>query len=519
MSTNIYKTTAQVTLFSTIEKTLSFAYRIILSRGIGAEGLGIYQIALSVFSVLLTAASSGVPVTVSRLITKQNALGNTAGKNAVVTAGIVSTMLFTVPACALIFAFRGLFGALFSDGRCLDVFLIILPGLIITSVYAVMRGTFWGDRQFMPYSLIELAEDALMVVTGTILVAGAADAADGARRAGIAVFVSYVFSFAVSLGWYFRKGGRLVNPKTQLKPLLSSALPITAMRTSSSLLNSLVAVLMPFLLVKLCGLTDAEAVSLYGVAAGMAVPILFIPSSLIGSIAVVLAPELSENFYKNKTERLKDDIEKLLRAASLIALMLIPLLFAMGGAVGEVLFSEELSGEIVQNCCFILLPMCLSMITNTVLNSMNRERATLIYYFFGAAAMLACIAALTPVCGVYSFVIGLGASFVISAALNLRLLKKLCKGIKYRAYALKGIFACALCCLFGRLLMGILDNYMPLIWQIVVCGIILAAFTAMAFRLADMYTFAPALGALKARLGKAGRKKRAAGKKAKNSAL
>ena len=157
MSTNIYKTTAQVTLFSTIEKTLSFAYRIILSRGIGAEGLGIYQIALSVFSVLLTAASSGVPVTVSRLITKQNALGNTAGKNAVVTAGIVSTLLFTVPACALIFAFRGLFGALFSDGRCLDVFLIILPGLIITSVYAVMRGTFWGDRQFMPYSLIELS--------------------------------------------------------------------------------------------------------------------------------------------------------------------------------------------------------------------------------------------------------------------------------------------------------------------------------------------------------------------------
>ena len=61
-------------MFSTIEKTLSFAYRIILSRGIGAEGLGIYQIALSVFSVLLTAASSGVPVTVSRLITKQNAL-------------------------------------------------------------------------------------------------------------------------------------------------------------------------------------------------------------------------------------------------------------------------------------------------------------------------------------------------------------------------------------------------------------------------------------------------------------
>lgn len=507
MSTNIYKTTAQVTLFSTIEKTLSFAYRIILSRGIGAEGLGIYQIALSVFSVLLTAASSGVPVTVSRLITKQNALGNTAGKNAVVTAGIVSTLLFTVPACALIFAFRGLFGTLFSDGRCLDVFLIILPGLIITSVYAVMRGTFWGDRQFMPYSLIELAEDALMVVTGTILVAGAADAADGARRAGIAVFVSYVFSFAVSLGWYFRKGGRLVNPKAQLKPLLSSALPITAMRTSSSLLNSLVAVLMPFLLVKLCGLTDAEAVSLYGVAAGMAVPILFIPSSLIGSIAVVLAPELSENFYRNRADLLKADVEKSLKASVFIAFALIPLLFSVGGTVGEVLFSDELSGEIVQNCCFILLPMCISMMTTTVLNSMNREHSTLIYYFFGAGAMLACLAALTPVAGVYSYVFGLAASFIITAALNMRLLKKLCPMIKTAGYSVKCAAACALCCAFGRVLMPILERFLPPLACLFAGGAAVALFTAAAMLAFGTYSLAPAIKFLK---GRSKRKKRTA---------
>ena len=297
MSTSLYKTTAQVTFFTTVEKGLSFIYRIILSRAIGAEGMGIYQIALSVFAVLLTAASSGVPITVSRLITKQNALGNTAGKSAVVTAGIVSTLMFTVPVCAIIFAGQRIFGLMFSDGRCLDVFLIILPGLIITSVYSVMRGAFWGDRQFMPYSLIELAEDALMVALGSTLVISASGAADGARRAAIAVFVSYVFSFAVSLIWYFRKGGRIVSPAKQLKPLIASSLPITAMRTSTSLINSLVAVMMPFLLVKMCNLSDGEAVSLYGVTAGMAVPILFIPSSLIGRIALVLAPELSENFF------------------------------------------------------------------------------------------------------------------------------------------------------------------------------------------------------------------------------
>ena len=154
MASNIYKSAAQVTVFSTIEKTLSFVYRIILSRLIGAEGIGIYQICLSVFSVFLTAASSGIPVTVSRMIAKQSATGTTAGKHAVVTAGVVSTLMFTIPAAIIIFFGRNLLSFLFPDENSLNIFVLLLPGLILTSVYAVMRGTFWGNKQFMPYSLI-----------------------------------------------------------------------------------------------------------------------------------------------------------------------------------------------------------------------------------------------------------------------------------------------------------------------------------------------------------------------------
>lgn len=55
MKNNIYRSAAQVTAFSTVEKALSFVYRIILTRIIGAEGIGIYQICLTVFSVFLTA--------------------------------------------------------------------------------------------------------------------------------------------------------------------------------------------------------------------------------------------------------------------------------------------------------------------------------------------------------------------------------------------------------------------------------------------------------------------------------
>lgn len=491
MKQNIYRSAAIVTVFSTIEKTLSFFYRVILSRIIGAEGLGIYQICLSVFAVFLTAASSGIPVTVSRLMAKSGATGDIRGKNSAVTAGILGTLIFTVPIAVILFFGRNLLGFLFSDDRCKDIFLILLPGLILTSIYAVIRGSFWGNKQFLPYSVIELLEDAVMVILGCVLVFGITDPVLGAKRAIIAVLISYVFSFIVSLFWYFKKGGRLANPKKQLKPLFSASMPITAMRTSTSLLNSAVAVLLPLLLMKTYGLSNSEAISLYGVAIGMSVPLLFIPSSLIGSISVVVAPELSENYYSKKTSLVKFDVEKSIKAAVFIATLLIPVLFVLGDEIGEFLYSNAMSGEIVQRCAFILLPMCLSMITTTVLNSMNCEKRTLIYYFFGAAAMLISIVSLTAFIGVYSYLIGLALNFIITAVLNLNLLRKKCEGIKFIKYTLHSVVVVIIGCAFGTMLDGIVSNYVSPLWQLIICAPACLAFTAGFLYCLELFTFRP----------------------------
>lgn len=491
MASNVYKSAAQVTVFSTIEKSLSFIYRIILSRVIGAEGVGIYQICLSVFAVFLTAASSGIPVTVSRLIAKQSVSGNLHGKHAVVSAGALCTLAFTVPAAIIIFFGRNLLGFLFPDEECLNIFVLLLPGLILTSVYAVMRGTFWGNKQFLPYSVIELAEDAVMVVAGCILICFASTPAQGAYYATIAVLISYIFSFAVSVGWYVHKGGRFVKPGRQLKPLLASSLPITAMRTSTSLINSVVAMFLPALLMTACGYTNSRALALYGAVTGMSLPILFIPNSLIGSIAVVVAPEMSENYYAKRTERLKSDVEKTVKASVFIAAVLIPVLFTLGEDVGQFLFSDSFCGEVISRFSFMLLPMCLSMITTTVLNSMNYEVKTLIYYFIGALAMLACIFTLTPKLGIYSYMVGLTLSFIITAALNMRLLKKKCENVNYIKYTVISTAIAAVSCLFGWFLHGLLAPVLPVFWKIVVCGGIILAFAAAAFYGMEMLSLKP----------------------------
>ncbi|MGN0806640.1 MAG: oligosaccharide flippase family protein [Candidatus Coproplasma sp.] len=491
MRKNIYRSAAQVTVFSIIEKTLSFIYRIILSRTIGAEGLGIYQICLSVFSVFLTVAASGIPVTVSRLIAKNTATGKPHAKHAVVTSGVLCSLLFTVPVALFLFFGRDLYAFFFPDRDYVNIFIILLPGLVLTAVYAVIRGSFWGNKQFLPYSIIELAEDAVMVVCGCILIGFAHTAEGGARAAVIAVLISYIFSFAVSLFWYFFTGGKFVKPKGQFKPLFTAALPVTAMRTSTSILNSCVAMFLPALLSAACGYSDSEALAIYGAVLGMSVPVLFTPSPLISSIAVVIAPQMSENFYSERKDLLKRDIEKTLKGSVLIATVLIPLFFTEGRDIGLFLYDNALSGEIISNFSFMMLPMCLSMITTTVLNSMHYEIKTLIYYFIGAAAMLACIFGLTHFWGIYAYMAGVTLNFIITAVLNLRLLNKNCPQVNYVGYALRCGIICVFACAFGGLLANLLNGVLPLIVKIIVCGGASALFALIAFYAMEMVTIKP----------------------------
>lgn len=425
MKKNIYRTAALVTGLSVAERALGFLYRIVLSRLIGAEGVGIYQIALSVFSVFVTVGTGGIPITVSRLISKSRAAGDPGAESAAVSAGLVASLVLTLPVCLLFPLLGNKLGFFFSDERCLPVFLILLSGLALSSVYAVIRGSFWGNKRFLAPSVLELVEEIAMVIAGILLLRGVSDVYDGARLAAAAVVISYFVSFASSVVCFFARGGKISSPKKQLRPLFSAAMPITAVRAGSSLVGSAVAVLLPAMLIR-AGASASEALQLFGVVSGMAMPVLAIPSTVIGSISLVLVPELSEDFYRGRSESLSANIGRGISATVVIACALIPVFLVLGQDIGRVLYSDATAGEMIEKCCFMLLPMSLSMIATGVLNSLNFERQTLVHYFIGAALLIASVLFLPGYIGIYAYPAGLAVSYVVSAALNLVFLVRKC---------------------------------------------------------------------------------------------
>ena len=361
----------------------------------------------------------------------------------------------------------------------MSVLLILLPSLIFNSIYSVIRGALWGNKQFIPYCVIDLIEELVMISAGVALVTAMTDVLDGARRAAVAIVLSYIVSFTLSALWYFTKGGRLKNPKRQFKPLLSSALPITGMRTSNSLINSVISLLLPARLIA-AGLTKNQAMSEIGIAMGMSMPMLTITSTLIGSLALVLVPELAENFYRNDHSKMRTNIERALKITVLIACLLIPFLFVLGKDIGILLFSSVQGGEIIQNCCFLLLPMSLGMISTSVLNSIGCEKQTCLYFFVCAAATLLCVWFLPQFIGIYALLVGMTVSAVLSMLLNLRLVRKKCKEkVCFVKHTLCSVAAILPAILFGRLLHNLLFAILPQIAAILLCAAILLAAEAL----------------------------------------
>ncbi len=471
-----FKTVALVTVFSISEKFLGFLYRIYLSRTIGAEGIGLYQVALSIFALLLTLSCSGVPITVSRLMTKYRAENREDRVQKVISAGLLFTVLVVLPVLAVFFMFTDHFAFLFADKRCISIFLVILPGLIFTSIYSVLRGVFWGDKDFLPYSIIELLEEICMIVVGIILINSVTDVYQGAFRAGVAVLCSYVFSFTVALIVFFIRKHKIKNPRSEFKPLLTSALPITAMRSANSLTSSLVSIILPIRLVQV-GLSNNVAMASFGSLMGQALPLLYIPTTLIGSFILVLVPEISENFYKKNYFYLKRDIEKSVKFTSLLTCVFTPVFLVCGKELGVLIFSSHECGTYLSTCAFLMLFMSLSSITTSMLNSIGLENRTLFYYIIGGILMLLCIWFLPSILGVYSLVIGFFALYGLTTILNLKLINKNCVNKpRYKKFLSSTLMLILPTALFGvivkKLIISVLGSFLTLI----VCSGVMVAF-------------------------------------------
>lgn len=360
---------------------------------------------------------------------------------------------------------------IFADQRCMPIFMVLLPGVTASAVYSSYRGGLWGQKNFFAFSLCEFIEQLLIITTGMILVSRVSGVIAGVKNAAISVSISYIASALISVCIYFYYDGKIRNPRGYYKTVLNSAAPLTGIRVASSIFTSILAIIVPIRL-KLSGLTSSQALSEFGIASGMTLPLLFIPATLVSALALVLIPELSEKKNK-KTKNVSLQIENSLLFSIIVSFGILAIFLGAGKDIGIALYDNSRSGELLLYSCALMIPMSLSHMSSSILNTLGREYKSLKNYLWGAGVMLISVWFLPPILGIYSMILGFFLSFTITAFLNTYIIIKNIKntGLFFKSLPkiLPAFLISFLLCFFIN---NILKRFIPLLISIGIASIV-----------------------------------------------
>ncbi len=486
---HLFKAVFIISIFSVLTRVVGFLFKIYLSRVVGAEILGVYQIAFSVFGVLETFVASGLPLVVSKLTSTYQAQGNTKAKYSCTCAALIVGLITSIGLCLIIFVFRDIFGRLFTDIRCLNILLTLLPAIVFSSVYAVLRGYLWGHKKYFWVSATEFFEQIARVIICVILLACVYSSFDGAIAASLSMTISCILSCIFVIIVFVTNKGKLARPKYQFKPVIKSALPITGVRIASSLLMPIIAIVIPAMLVSV-GYTKQQALAEYGIAMGMTFPLLYLPSTIIGSLAMALIPDLSSDMAAGNISSVIGKIKSSLKFTIFISCMVIPVYLGLGEQIGLFLFNNLKSGYYLSYACWIMIPIGVNNIASSILNSLGLEVKGFVNYLIGSIFLIVSLVVLPRYIGILALVWGMGACMTVAALLNIRMIHK---KLNKNTHIIKPILLmaglsipCAMLCNF---VYGVIQHIFPTIISIGICcciGVISFVTLCIVFNLIEL---------------------------------
>lgn len=371
-----------LTLTGVLSQLVAFIYRVCLTRLAGAEILGLYQLILPVYSVLLSLTSVGLTTAVSNLSAWYQALGNRRAVYQVRGQAVGLFFLLALLPCVLLGVFSdGASVYLLGDARTRLGLLLLIPCLLLTGTENIHKHYFYGVGKVCPAALTELAEQILRSVLVLALVwtlaPKTAEGTVGAIVLGMALTevasaLTQVVMFRRVLGPADRLPGQALSSWELRRKIGRIALPLGLAALLGNLLSSANAVLIPRLLVQ-GGMDQSEAVSAYGVTFGMTLPMLLVPTAFLSALGLVLSPKLSRASALGQKEVIRRQVRRAVGAANLILIPALALLAVLGSAIGRSLYEDPRAGEDLPLLALGVLFSCWQSLFACVLSGVGRQ--------------------------------------------------------------------------------------------------------------------------------------------------
>lgn len=319
MKEKFIKSTIILLIGGFLTKILGMIIKIVMSRMIGTEGLGLYMLILPTFSLFIGIAQFGMPIAFSKLIAEDNKNNKLLFTSILSIVFIINIVIIVI----ILLIAPYLSAYLLHEKR---VYLAILAMAIVvpfTTLSSICRSYFFGVERMFPHVFSNIVED---IVRLFLMVFGINFfLRKGIEYAVCFIILSNVISEGVSIlilllflpkKITFKKK-ELIPNKSYIKELLS----IGVYNTTGRLIGSFGYFLEPIILTStllFVGYSSNFITREYGIISGYVIPILLLPSFFTMAISQALLPVVSKEYSKRNIASVK----KKIRLAVVISLLI-----------------------------------------------------------------------------------------------------------------------------------------------------------------------------------------------------
>lgn len=439
-SGNYLKGAAILSIAGIIVKILGAVYRLPLSNIIKSEGMGYYQTAYPLYSLLLTLSTAGFPIAIAKLVAERRAIGDY--KNAFKVFKVALTGLFIGGLLTSIFVFFNaeVIVEKLGNRNAYYSLIALVPALLAVPIMSAFRGFYQGHQFMIPTALSQIAEQFFRVVVGLMLTyllldkgipvaaGGASFGGSAGAIAGLIVIMLIFFNKRKNIKKELQDSKISVEYKIKdiIKDLLAISIPITIGSAIVPIMDSIdVAIVLNRL--QLIGYTEMEANALYGNLKGMASTLINFPQVISVAIAMSLVPAISDASARRDRREIQNITSSGIRITLLLGLPCTFGLYILATPIIALLYYKNdmatiiNTGNLLSILSFGVVFLTLVQSLSSMLQGLGRPIVPAINLLFGAIVKVILSYTLTviPEINIYGAAISTVAAYGIASILDL----------------------------------------------------------------------------------------------------
>ena len=434
---NFYRDSIILTVSNLIAGILRFMFSILLSKKLGAEGMGLYSLVMPIYDLFICLICGGMVTAISKEASSYYGLNDYGNLNKTIHTSLVFDCAFAIIITILVFVFSPYISTyIIKDQRTLYSLWVICPALIFVALSSIYKGYFYGISNVKVPAIIDIVEKTvrMAIILGIINFFALKNVTATVTATYISLSIGELISFILLFAFYEKSKNKFKGTlkKTEGRAqLLFNVLVVSFPLCINGFLNTVISALSTLIIpgrLVYAGLEYTESLALIGKFSGMAMSIVFFPFIIVMSMATMLTPDISKSISKNDFNSLEHRIIEVIKISFLLGVSTMIICLCIGDSLGKLFFDRYDLGIYIRIAALSAPFMYMSGSTFGILNGLGRQKDLLINSVVTSILELILLYVLLgiPSINILGYGIALLITSIASFIMNILSIKKSC---------------------------------------------------------------------------------------------